>query len=333
MSRFEMSACGTTNPDVADPRGGKEALVSVIVPAYNAEATLDDTLNSVRSQTHRNLEIVVVDDGSSDNTVLVAQRHSALDPRVRIIRQNNAGVAAARNAGIMATTGRYVAPVDADDLWAPDKIERQLQTVTKCGDKVGLVYTWFSVIDRDNRVLMQEDRASAEGTVLRELLMRNLVGNGSSALMLRSAIESVGLYDPHLRDLGCEGAEDFKMYLQIAELYEFAVVPDYLTGYRECSGNMSNDVMRLVRSRDICVKELASRRPELSGAIENGRTRFLRFMVARSLREKNFSVAARLFATMLREHPLGALRTLVELAKDRIARRHKALGKFEIGVP
>jgi glycosyltransferase involved in cell wall biosynthesis len=324
------------------PRAGDEELVTVIIPAHNAQATLDDTLNSVRSQTHRNLEIVVVDDGSTDDTAIVAQRHSAVDARVRIIRQDNAGVAAARNTGIAATSGRYIAPIDADDLWAPSKIARQLRVAAKHQGKVGLVYTWFSVIDQNNRVLMHEDRAQAEGTVLRQLLMRNFVGNGSSALILRSAIESVGLYDVGLRDRGCEGAEDFKMYLQIAERYEFAVVPDYLTGYRECSGNMSYDVTRMVRSRDVCVSEFAIRHPDLCGAIENGRTRFLRFMVARSVREKQFVVAIRLFATMLRGNPLGALQNVVELAKDRVARRRKlvsrgsgscGLGKFEIGVP
>jgi glycosyltransferase involved in cell wall biosynthesis len=320
---------------------GDEELVSVIIPAYNAQATLDDTLNSVRSQTHRNLEIVVVDDGSTDNTAIVAQRHSAVDARVRVIQQANAGVAAARNTGIAVTSGRFVAPIDADDLWAPFKIERQLQAA-KYKDNVGLVYTWFTVIDQDNRVLRHEDRANAEGLVLRELLLRNLVGNGSSALMLRSAIEAAGLYDVGLRASGCEGAEDFKMYLQIAEQYEFAMVPDYLTAYRELSGNMSSDVARMVRSRDVCVDEFAIRHPELSEAIENGRTRFLRFMVARSVHERQFLIAGRLLANMFRKNPLGALQSFVELAKDRVARYRKlavggpggrASGKFEIGIP
>jgi glycosyltransferase involved in cell wall biosynthesis len=335
MPFIEKSSGGVTPPKVSDrlSEAGEEELVSVIIPAYNAEATLDDTLNSVRSQTHRNLEIVVVDDGSADDTVLVAQRHCAIDARVRVIRQNNAGVAAARNAGIIATSGRFVAPIDADDLWAPRKIERQLRAAAKHPGKVGLVYTWFSVIDRNNRVLMHEDRANAEGMVLRDLLMRNLVGNGSSALMLRSAIEAVGLYDVSLRERGFEGAEDFKMYLQIAERYEFALVPDYLTGYRESSGNMSNDAARMVRSRDICVQEFANGHSDLSDAIENGRTRFLRFMIARSLREKNFAVAGRLFTAMLKGNPLGTLQNVFELAKDRLVRRHKRLEKFEIGVP
>jgi glycosyltransferase involved in cell wall biosynthesis len=322
------------------PRAHDVELVSVIIPAYNAETTLDDTLNSVRSQTHRNLEIVVVDDGSTDDTAIVAQRHSAVDARVRIIRQDNAGVAAARNAGIAATSGRYVAPIDADDLWAPSKIECQLQAAAKHQGQVGLVYSWFSVIDQDNNVLRHEDQANSDGVVLRQLLLSNLVGNGSSALMLRSAIESVGLYDVGLRDRGCEGAEDYKLYLQIAERYEFAIVRDYLTGYREYPGNMSSDVAQMVRFRDLCVDEFAIRHPELSDAIENGRSRYLRVMVIRSLREREFLVAAQLFATMLRRNPLGAVQNVVDSVKNRSTRRDKLVssgsvscrpGKFEIG--
>jgi glycosyltransferase involved in cell wall biosynthesis len=324
------------------PRTNDDELVSVIIPAYNAQATLDDTLNSVRSQTHRNLEIVVVDDGSTDDTAIVAQRHSAVDARVRIIRQDNAGVAAARNTGIAATSGRYVAPIDADDLWAPSKIERQLVAAAKDQGKVGLVYSWFAVIDQNNGVLRHEDGADAEGVVLRQLLLGNFVGNGSSALILRSAIECAGFYDVGLRASGCQGAEDYKMYLEIAEQYEFAIVPDYLTGYREHSGNMSSDAARMVRSRDVCVDEFAIRHPELRDAIESGRTRYLRVMIVRSAREKQFIVAAQLFATMLRQNPLGAVRAVIETIKNGVTRRRKhhsrgsgsrAVGNFEVGVP
>jgi glycosyltransferase involved in cell wall biosynthesis len=344
LHSFRETSNGEAFVDVARqlPRADDEELVSVIIPAYNARATIDDTLNSVRSQTHRNLEIVVVDDGSTDDTAIVAQRHSAVDVRVRIVRQDNAGVAAARNTGIAATSGRYVAPIDADDLWAPSKIERQLLAAAKHPGKVGLVYSWFAVIDQDNNVLRHEDVANAEGAVLRELLLDNLVGSGSSPLMLRSAIESAGLYDVGLRDRGCEGAEDYKMYLRIAEQYEFVIVPDYLTGYREYFGNMSTDVARMVRSRNVCVDEFAIRYPDLSDAIENGRTRYLRVMIIRSVRERQFVVAARLFSTMLRRNPHGALQSVVEFIKNRVARRRKLVsrrsgsyssGKFEIGVP
>ena len=194
---------------VASVDVGQSDLVSVIIPAYNAQGTLDATLTSVRSQSHRNLEIVVVDDGSSDATFSVAQRHADADPRVRVIRQKNLGVAAARNAGLAVTIGRYVAPIDADDLWAPRKIERQLDAVRQTGrGKVGLVYTWFSVVDASGRVLLNEDRADAEGYVLPDLLKQNLVGN--TGLVLREAIEVAGRYDTGLRGRGCEGCEDLR---------------------------------------------------------------------------------------------------------------------------
>src|SRR5689334_7548849 len=116
-------------------------MVSAVVPAYNAEATLRETLESVRSQTHERLEIIVVDDGSTDGTVAIVEAQQQIDPRIRLIRQKNAGVATARNAGAAAAKGAYLAPVDADDLWHPTKIERQLAAFAHAGPEVGLVYT------------------------------------------------------------------------------------------------------------------------------------------------------------------------------------------------
>src|SRR4051812_20898906 len=102
-----------------------QQLVSVVIPAYNAAATLDETLRSVRSQTHGALEIIVVNDGSADGTGTIAQRHAAVDHRVQVVTQDNAGLAASRNAGWMRARSEVIAFIDADDLWAPTKIERQ----------------------------------------------------------------------------------------------------------------------------------------------------------------------------------------------------------------
>src|SRR5438034_11633591 len=98
-------------------------LVSVVIPAFNASATIDETIRSVRSQSHRDLDIIVVDDGSIDDTVAIAQRHAAYDSRIRIITQCNAGVAAARNAGWRAARADFIALLDADDLLTPSKTE------------------------------------------------------------------------------------------------------------------------------------------------------------------------------------------------------------------
>jgi teichuronic acid biosynthesis glycosyltransferase TuaG len=101
--------------------------VSVVMPAYNAEATIASAMASVRDQTDAGWELIVVDDGSTDRTAEIAAAAAAADKRIRLIRQRNQGVAAARNAAIEAATGRYLAFLDADDLWLPSKLERQLR--------------------------------------------------------------------------------------------------------------------------------------------------------------------------------------------------------------
>src|SRR5262245_28337071 len=118
-------------------------LVSVVIPAYNAEAYIATSLRSVTAQTYRNLEIIVVDDGSRDATATIVRSLAADDPRIKLQQQQNAGVAAARNRGIEASSGDLVAPLDADDLWQPSKIERQVAVMQRGSPKVGLVYAWF----------------------------------------------------------------------------------------------------------------------------------------------------------------------------------------------
>ena len=103
------------------------------------------------------------------------------------MRQPNLGVAAARNRGIAATGGRYVAAIDADDLWAPTKIERQMEAVGSQAVPPGLVYSWFCRINGDGVIRLHDDRGRAEGWVLDSLCRRNLVGTGSGAMILRAA--------------------------------------------------------------------------------------------------------------------------------------------------
>src|SRR5438132_615851 len=99
----------------------REDLVSVIIPLHNGAGTIDRTLRSVRNQTWRDLEIIVVDDGSTDAGPDIVARHQAEDPRIRMVRQANAGVAVARNAGVSRSHGATLAFIDADDLWHPEK--------------------------------------------------------------------------------------------------------------------------------------------------------------------------------------------------------------------
>lgn len=272
----------------------EEDAVTAVIPAYNAEATLDETLRSVRAQTHRALEILIVDDGSRDRTVEIALAHAKVDPRIRLLRQTNGGVAAARNRGVDEARSALVAPVDADDLWAPTKIERQVAALRRGGTSVALVYTWSALIDADSRVVGFGDRSRDEGDVLGRMCRGNLVGNGSAALMRRAAVLEAGGYSTGLRARDAQGCEDLLLYCRMAARHRFAVVPDFLTGYRQGHETMSRDLMRMRRSWHLVATELRQSHPGLWADIAAGEKFATLWLLRRALWARRLGDAAAL---------------------------------------
>jgi glycosyltransferase involved in cell wall biosynthesis len=248
-------------------------LVSVVIPAHNAAATIGETLLSVRSQTHRMLEILVIDDGSTDGTADVVRTHTALDSRIRLVRQKNGGVAAARNRGIEEAAAGLVAFVDADDLWAPEKIEKQIAALRKEGPSVGLVYTGFALIDAASRITGGQCPTEA-GDVLERLCLFYFLGNCSSILVTKAAAVEVGGFDPSLRARRAQGCEDYQFCLRVAERHRFAVVPEHLTGYRQTSANMSGDLLQMRRSWALVADEMRRKHPRLEKKVALGTTQF-----------------------------------------------------------
>jgi glycosyltransferase involved in cell wall biosynthesis len=240
-------------------------LVSVVVPAFNAGRTIAETLRSISQQTYRTLEVVVVDDGSTDETAEIARRHCLTDPRFRVISTHNGGVASARNEGIRVSTGAYVAFIDADDLWHPTKIEKQLSALLSSGPETALVYSPFRLIDSDGKVLASPHKYGVSGWVLYRHFYTNLVGNGSALLIRRNVLEEFGGFDPCLRDQGAEGCEDLLLQLRIAKRYQFAEVAEYLVGYRRLAGNMSSNAEQMIRSGILAVTKALSECQEIPG--------------------------------------------------------------------
>lgn len=257
-------------------------LVSVVVPLYNGAATVQRTLASVLGQTWANLEILVVDDGSTDDGAQRVAAFAAVDPRVRLLHQPNGGVATARNFGAAHAQGDYLAFVDADDLWAPEKIALQMEALLEGGEGVGLVYTWAALIDAQDRIYSTRHRPRAEGQVFRELCRGNFIANGSSALMRRSAFERVGGYDPTLRQRGAQGCEDLMIYLAIAEHYEFRLVPRFLTGYRVAEGSMSSDARQMLRSWELTLAAYRARYPQYAPEFRNHRREMIYWLALRA---------------------------------------------------
>lgn len=168
-------------------------LVSVVIPAYNAARFIERTLKSALRQTYRNLQILLIDDGSTDDTRPLAGAVIGNDDRVRIISVPNGGVAKARNIGIAESTGGFVAFLDADDLWHPRKIELQLTTLLASNDdRASAVYAFSRVIDLDDRVMRSANTYACGGYVLARLLYAKFIGNGSSLLVRREAAVRVG---------------------------------------------------------------------------------------------------------------------------------------------
>ncbi|PIG94123.1 glycosyltransferase family A protein [Gloeocapsopsis sp. IPPAS B-1203] len=212
--------------------------VSVIIPAYNAMNYLPETLDSLLKQTFDDFETIIVNDGSTDEIERWAAQIT--DPRVKLISQENRGLAAARNTGIAHAQGEYLAFLDADDLWKPTKLEKQVQSLQSNPD-VGLVYTWTVVADPNGKPTGRVFASLAEGNVWKKLTEFNIVGCGSVAMVRRSCFEKVGVFD---RNLG-SWVEDWDMWLRIASSYPFAVIKEPLVYYRQHLNNGSKNLQAM----------------------------------------------------------------------------------------
>jgi len=300
-------------------------VVTVIIPAFNAARTIGETLRSVRSQTHRHLEILVVDDGSVDATAQIVRRHAAEDRRIRLIRQPNAGVAAARNRAIAEATSDYVAPIDADDLWRPDKIEKQLARLHRDGETVALVYAWFAVIDENSRIVAAAPRPTHTGNVIGKIFGGNFPGNGSTVLMRKAAVIEAGGYDPSLRARSAQGVEDWQLYFRIAASHEFSVVPEYLTGYRQTATEMSANLLQMLRSRDLLAEEMCNRYPNYMKEIKDARWVFLHYLYRRALVSGRRMGALMIAVLLIRQKPLMGVKKAFFISVRAIARRTRWL--------
>ena len=194
-------------------------IVSVVIIAYNCAEYVSHAIQSVLEQTWSKLELIVVDDGSTDATGEVVQRTQ--DPRLRYIRQANKGPNAARNEGIRHARGQLIAFLDCDDWWLPQKLEKQVARVSD-DPEIGLVYSLATRVDAAGK---EGDRFDSivEGRVLDRLLLGNCIaGSASSAMVTRRAIDAVGMFDESLHY-----AEDWEYWIRIASRFAVACVPEF----------------------------------------------------------------------------------------------------------
>ena len=240
-----------------------DLLVSVIIPAFNAATSIKRTIQSVLAQTYPYFEILVVDDGSSDATSDIVSKLLAVDARIKLLKQKNQGVAAARNFGIKNAKGGYIAPLDADDLWLPDKLEKQVAVMHKAPSTVGLVYTWSIQIVDDVRPDNFTQGWEQEGSVFLPLLLGNFLSNASTPLISRECFDHIGMYNMDFLKFDAQGCEDWDIYIRIAQRYEFRVVPEYLTVYRQSEESMSANWKQMGRSYNLLMQWTQKRYPQI----------------------------------------------------------------------
>ncbi len=227
--------------------------VSVVIPCYNSASTLRETLDSALGQTYGNVRIVAINDGSTDETGEIL---AAYGDRITVLSQRNSGQTVAKNSGIAAAEGDYIAFLDSDDLWDEAKIGRQV-ALMEASPETGLCYTAGHVIDGSGARLSSFFGApSHRGNCFEALLLHNDIV-ASSVMVRRAALDRLGVYDPELR-----ACENWELWTRIASEYRVDCVDEPLTFYRKHGANMSS---RIGHMRDYRLRVVANNEARYAG--------------------------------------------------------------------
>ena len=229
--------------------------ISVIIPSYNCSTYVREAIESVLKQTYKNFEIIVVDDGSTDNTRCILD-DLIHEEKIRYLLQKNAGPACARNAGLRASKGEYIAFLDADDRWMPEKLRRSIECFEK-NSQLGLVHCAVRAMDEkgDNLFFIKKKKMNRKvlaGHVFYHLLFRRAHLCTSSVVIRKSCLEKTGNFDEKLSFLG---AEDRDLWLRIAEIYPFEYIEEPLTYYRHRDNSISTDEEKMKKGRDYIINK------------------------------------------------------------------------------
>jgi glycosyltransferase involved in cell wall biosynthesis len=273
------------------PSGGAVPRVTVVVPYYNSAWSIERTLLSVMAQRYRNFELILVDDGSpGDVTKLVAPFGDA----IRVVRQENRGLAGARNRGISESLSTFVAPLDADDLWHPDF----LGTMVAALDAAPLAPFAFADsyrIDERDRILRDRELAAAPQLDFAGLISLNTVRSGSGAVFRRDSLLAVGGYDESLHRRSAQGAEDWKLLVQLSAIAPPVHVPRKLIAYRLVERSMSQArPEQQLRAIETVIADLRGAYPSAPAHLfRDGRTMMIAWLLPAFLRKRAYATALR----------------------------------------
>jgi tetratricopeptide (TPR) repeat protein len=210
--------------------------VSIVIPAYNHAPYLAQTISSALAQTWRDFEVIVVDDGSTDETAKVAAQFG---DAIRYIRQDNRGIAGARNTGIRHAYGEFVSLLDDDDLWERDYLEIVLSVFRKYPDTAA-VHAGWQAIDKEGKRSPQRSVRAVPPERLYHTLMAERFFSGACVTVRKTVLDNVGLFDETL-----QGCDDLDMWLRISRAHTFRGIPRALVLYRVHEGGLSSDGLHM----------------------------------------------------------------------------------------
>lgn len=235
-----MAALGAEIDGIVWAGGAQVTLVSFVIPNYNHAQYLGDAIRSALAQSHAPIEIIVVDDGSTDDSLAVAEQFGS---QIRLVRQPNSGLSAARNSGIQVATGDYIALLDADDLVEPVYCERLLAALAASPDADG-AYCGYRFVDQNNQPLPRAERRVLAPEHLYASMLNGNYWVPESLLLRRACYLAAGEFDPSLR-----ACEDWDVWLRFSRQYNLIGIADVLIRYRVVVGSMSSNPRRMLDNR------------------------------------------------------------------------------------
>jgi glycosyltransferase involved in cell wall biosynthesis len=279
--------------------------VSVVIPAYNVARFVAEAIRSALAQRAVSLEVIVVDDGSTDRTRAVLEGFAA-NPRVSLIFQDNLGPSGSRNTALAAARGTYVGFLDADDLWEPSKAEKHV-ALMESAPGLDVSYSWWRTIDEASRETgrlntVPPDRVRG-GLTFRGLVIENFTGTASTLFCRRKALERVGGFEPSLRS-----NVDLDLLLRLAALRpnNIALVPEILTSYRKRADQITTDWSRMRTNLEVVLARATAAAPqEVERVRREAFARGARYHAYIAYERGDFRAARRLLAQAWAAHPVS----------------------------
>ncbi|MBW4664429.1 MAG: glycosyltransferase [Chroococcus sp. CMT-3BRIN-NPC107] len=253
-------------------------IISVVIPVYNGAKTIKETVESVLQQTYQNFEIIVINDGSQDETLAVI--NNIQNQKIKLFSYSNAGLSASRNRGFARACGEFITFLDADDLWTKDKLEAQLEALQQ-NPQAAVAYSWTDHIDEDGKFLRPASYTSCNGNVYERILVGNFLACGSNTLIRTQALKQVGGFDESLNS-----AEDWDMWLRLAPYYEFVVVPRPQVLYRISPYSMSVNIFKMEAASLQVIERAYNQAPESLQYLKQESLGFLyKFLMSKALQD------------------------------------------------